>query len=199
MEPPAEPAVKILAVAGAYLLGAIPFGLLLGKAAGVDVRAAGSGNIGATNVARTAGKGVGIATLVLDAAKGAAPILLADRVLHLDTIWLVSIGLAAVLGHVFPIYLLFRGGKGVATALGVFLALSPVATGVSVAVFLVTFLVTKIVSLGSLIGAIVLATTSWFIDGRAEVSVLAGVCTLLIVVRHQGNIRRMIEKREPKA
>ena len=193
-----DPTIPILAVVIAYLVGAIPFGLLLGKAAGVDVRASGSGNIGATNVARTAGKGVGVATLLLDAAKGAAPILIADRVLHLDTSWLAAIGLAAVVGHVFPVYLLFRGGKGVATALGVFLALSPVATGISVAVFLVTFLVTKIVSLGSLIGAIVLATTSWFIDGRAEVSVLAGVCTLIILVRHQGNIRRMIAKEEPK-
>jgi glycerol-3-phosphate acyltransferase PlsY len=189
--------VELAAIAIAYLAGAIPFGLLLGKIAGVDVREAGSGNIGATNVARTAGKGIGVVTLILDAAKGAAPVAVADRLLHFDPIWVSAVGLATVVGHVFPLYLRFRGGKGVATALGVFLALSPICTGIAVAAFLVTFLVTKIVSLGSLIGAIVLTSTSWFIDGRPEVTVLAGVCTGIIVVRHQGNIRRMIEKREP--
>lgn len=191
------PLVPIAAILLAYLFGAIPFGLLLGKAVGVDVRQAGSGNIGATNVARTAGKGVGIATLVLDALKGALPIAIGERVLYLPPIWLASIGLAAVVGHVLPIYLRFRGGKGVATALGVFLALSPASTGMGVAAFLVTFLVTKIVSLGSLIGAIVLTFVSHFVDGRLEVTALAGVCTLIIGVRHQGNIRRMFEHTEP--
>ena len=189
--------IPIAAIIGAYLIGAIPFGLLLGKAAGIDVREAGSGNIGATNVARTAGKKIGVLTLFLDAAKGALPISIGDRVLHLPSVWLCAVGLAAVIGHVFPIYLKLRGGKGVATALGVFLALSPASTGVAVAVFLVTFLVTKIVSLGSLIGAIVLTVASWFIDGRPEVTVLAVVCTLIIAVRHQGNIRRMLEHTEP--
>jgi glycerol-3-phosphate acyltransferase PlsY len=189
--------IPLLAILAAYLVGAIPFGLLLGKAAGIDVRQAGSGNIGATNVARTAGRGIGILTLILDAAKGAAPVLVADRLLHFDAIWVASAGLAAVVGHVLPIYLKLRGGKGVATALGVFLALSPACTGIAVAAFLVTFLVTKIVSLGSLIGAIVLTVSSRFVDGRLEVTVLAVVCTLIIVVRHQGNIRRMIDKREP--
>jgi glycerol-3-phosphate acyltransferase PlsY len=189
--------IPIAAIICAYLIGAIPFGLLLGKAAGIDVRQAGSGNIGATNVARTAGKKIGVLTLFLDAAKGAFPILIADRLLHLAPVWLSAVGLAAVVGHVLPIYLKLRGGKGVATALGVFLALSPASTGVAVAAFLVTFLVTKIVSLGSLIGAIALTCVSWFVDGRREVTVLAVVCTLIILVRHQGNIRRMLEHTEP--
>ncbi len=190
------PTIPILVVLAAYLVGAIPFGLLLGKAAGVDVRSAGSGNIGATNVARTAGKTVGVLTLLLDAAKGAAPILIGQYVLHLDARWLAAAGLAAVVGHVLPIYLAFRGGKGVATALGVFLALSPLSTGVAIAAFLVTFLVSKFVSLGSLIGALVLTTATWFLDGRLEVTGLAVLCSLIILVRHQGNIRRMLEHRE---
>jgi acyl phosphate:glycerol-3-phosphate acyltransferase len=191
--------VLIAVIVCSYLLGSIPFGYILVRVfQGVDVRDIGSGNIGATNVARTAGKGVGILTLFLDAAKGAIPILIGDRVLHLSSVWLCAVGLAAVVGHVLPIYLKLRGGKGVATALGVFLALSPASTGVAVAAFLVTFLVTKIVSLGSLIGAIVLTATSWFVDGRREVTVLAIVCTLIIVVRHQGNIRRMLERQEPQ-
>ena len=192
-----DPTIAVIAVVAAYLIGAIPFGLLLGRIAGIDVRAAGSGNIGATNVARTAGKGIGIVTLFLDAAKGALPVAIAERALGLGSVWVASVGLATVLGHVFPLYLRFRGGKGVATALGVFLALSPVSTGLAVAAFLVTFLVSKIVSLGSMIGAIILTSASLFLDRRPEVTALAVVCTLIILVRHQGNIRRMIDRREP--
>src|SRR5262245_17383006 len=121
-----------------YLLGAIPFGLLVARVfAGVDVRAAGSGNIGATNVGRTSGKWLGILTLVLDGAKGAAPVLIAEQVLDQPIAVVAGAGLAAVLGHVFPVYLRFRGGKGVATGAGVFFAISPVAALIATAVFAV--------------------------------------------------------------
>lgn len=184
-------------IASAYLFGAIPFGLLVAKlVAGVDVRQAGSGNIGATNVARSAGKGLGALTLLLDAAKGAAPVLIADRVLHLADGWVVAAGFAAVLGHVFPIYLRFRGGKGVATGLGVFLALSPFSTLIAVGVFGLVYAASRFVSLGSLCGAAALTVSTWFIDGRREVFGLALLVTLLILVRHQGNIRRMLQHRE---
>lgn len=184
-------------IVSAYLFGAIPFGLLVAKLlAGVDVREAGSGNIGATNVARSAGKWLGALTLLLDAAKGAAPVLIADRILHLDDVWLVATGFAAVLGHVFPIYLRFRGGKGVATGLGVFLALSPFSTLIAVGVFALVYAASRFVSLGSLTGAVTLTVATWFIDGRREVSALALLVTLLVIVRHRGNIRRMLERRE---
>jgi glycerol-3-phosphate acyltransferase PlsY len=186
---------EIAVAAAAYLFGAVPFGLLLAKLAGIDVRAAGSGNIGATNVARTAGKTLGALTLVLDAAKGAAPVLVATR-LGFDARWLAGIGLAAILGHVFPIYLRFRGGKGVATALGVFLALSWQPTLLAIGAFALVFLASRYVSLGSLAGAAVLTGSSWFLDGRLEVSLLACLATGLIVVRHRGNIRRMRDRSE---
>src|SRR5580693_10479994 len=112
--------------AAAYLLGSMPFGLLLGKLFGAaDVRKAGSGNIGATNVARVAGPLAGILTLLLDAAKGALAVLLAARLTNDSAVWMMIAGLCALVGHCFPIWLGFRGGKGVATAAGVFLVLSP--------------------------------------------------------------------------
>lgn len=187
--------IAALIVAGAYLVGAIPFGLVIGRLAGVDVRVEGSGNIGATNVARTAGRAFGVLTLVLDAAKGATGPLVA---LAFDQPVLVQLvaGLAAVLGHVFPVYLRFRGGKGVATATGVFAALTPLPTVVAVAVFALVFAIARVVSLGSLLGSLALVVATWRLDGRREVIVLAGVVTLLIFVRHAGNIRRLWGGRE---
>lgn len=177
---------------GAYLVGAIPFGLLLARAAGVDVREAGSGNIGATNVARTAGRALGLLTLLLDALKGAAPVLVAGLVLGAPAWVQVVAGLVAVLGHVFPVYLKFAGGKGVATGLGVFLALSPVSAGVAVGVFALLFAATRMVSLGSLVGALALVAAAVWLDGRPEVIAAAGAVTVLVFVRHAGNIRRLI-------
>src|SRR5258706_8084866 len=118
----------LLVLVASYLAGSIPTGVLLGRLRGIDPRAHGSGNIGATNVARTLGKGLGVLTLVIDCAKGAGPVLV-TRALDLPAEWVAAAGGAAVLGHVFPVWLRFKGGKGVATALGVFLSLAPAAGG----------------------------------------------------------------------
>jgi glycerol-3-phosphate acyltransferase PlsY len=184
---------------GAYLLGAIPFGLIIAsRFAGVDVRAKGSGNIGATNVARTAGKKLGIFTLFLDGLKGAAPVLLAEHVFHQPLLIVALSGLAAVLGHVFPIYLKLKGGKGVATGAGAFLALAPIPTLIAAAVFLAVYAVAKVVSLGSLLASIVLVGAIVYLDGRREVVWVASAIVLLILVRHRGNIERIIKRTENK-
>jgi acyl phosphate:glycerol-3-phosphate acyltransferase len=191
--------IAIAVIAGAYLLGAIPFGLLVAsRFAGVDVREKGSGNIGATNVARTAGKKLGIITLLLDALKGAAPVLIADRVLHQPLLIVALAGVAAVVGHVFPVYLKFKGGKGVATAAGMFLALAPLPTLVAAGVFLAVYLVAKVVSVGSLLGAIALVASIAYFDGRREVLYVSIGILLLIVLRHRGNIERLIKRTENK-
>ena len=183
-------------VAASYLLGSIPFGLLLGRfVAGVDVRQEGSGNIGATNVARTAGRRLGVLTLVLDAAKGAIPVGIAAWALGVppDASWPAAAGLAAFLGHVFPVWLRFRGGKGVATALGAFLALTPWLTLGAALVFGAVFAVIKVVSVSSLAATAALAGSAALVHGKgAPVTQAALFVLLVIVVRHQSNIRRML-------
>ena len=152
-----------------YLAGSIPFGLLLGRFfAGVDVREAGSGNIGATNVARTAGRRLGVLTLVLDAAKGALAVGVTAWALGVpnDAGWPAAAGLAAFLGHVFPVWLRFRGGKGVATALGAFLALTPWLTLGAALVFGVTFAASKVVSVSSLAATAALAGGAALLHGK---------------------------------
>lgn len=180
----------------AYLFGAVPFGLLLARLAGVDVRGAGSGNIGATNVARTAGKGLGVATLLLDALKGAAPVLFAQHVLGAPTWVEVLGGVLAIVGHIFPVYLRFKGGKGVATALGVFAALTPLAAGAAVLCFALVFAAFRVVSAGSLAGALALVGAAVGLDGRPEVIAAAAAVTLLVFARHAGNIRRLLAREE---
>jgi glycerol-3-phosphate acyltransferase PlsY len=189
-------------VAASYLLGSIPFGLLLGRfVAGVDVRQEGSGNIGATNVARTAGRRLGVLTLVLDAAKGAIPVGIAAWALGVppDASWPAAAGLAAFFGHVFPVWLRFRGGKGVATALGAFLALTPWLTLGAALVFGVTFAASKVVSVSSLVATAVLAGGATVLHGKdAPVTEVALVVLLVIIVRHQSNIRRMARGQESR-
>ncbi|MEM7675589.1 MAG: glycerol-3-phosphate 1-O-acyltransferase PlsY [Myxococcota bacterium] len=182
---------------GAYLLGAIPFGMLLGRAAGIDVRAEGSGNIGATNVARTAGRSFGALTLLLDALNGAAAPLVARWGFELSIDLQVAAGLAAVVGHIFPIYLGFRGGKGVATGAGVFFAITPVAALIALGAFGVMFAIWRVVSIGSLISSAVLVVATVFIDGRPAVIAATAVLAALIFVRHLGNIRRLWRGSEP--
>jgi acyl phosphate:glycerol-3-phosphate acyltransferase len=189
-------------VAASYLAGSVPFGLLLGRfVAGIDVRQAGSGNIGATNVARTAGPRLGVLTLLLDAGKGGIPVAATALALDLphDADWPAAAGLAAFLGHVFPFWLAFRGGKGVATAFGAFVVLSPWLALLASVVFGATFGATRIASLASMTAAAVLAAGCAVFHGMASpVTRVAAVVLVVVLLRHQGNIRRMIRGEESR-
>ncbi len=179
----------------AYLLGAIPFGYVLVRLVRhEDIRDTGSGNIGATNVLRSGAKGLGVATLLLDLLKGYAAVRLARHLAPADYNLAVGAAIAAVLGHVFPVWLRFRGGKGVATALGVFLALVPLAALVSLAVFLVIVLLTRYVSLASILAAAVMPIAGIALAPVRSPVVVAGFLSLalLIIVKHHANIRRLL-------
>ena len=197
-----EARLGFLLVGAGYLAGSIPFGLLLGRLfAGVDVRQAGSGNIGATNVARTAGRRLGVLTLVLDAAKGALAVGVTAWMLGEpnDAGWPAAAGLAAFLGHVFPVWLRLRGGKGVATAFGAFLVLTPWLTLLAAAVFAVAFAASRVVSVSSMSAAGVLALAAALEHGRyAPVTRVSLVVLAVIVIRHRSNIRRMLRGEESR-
>jgi glycerol-3-phosphate acyltransferase PlsY len=186
-----------LIVVFAYVLGSVPTGFLLGYLAGVDVRSAGSGNVGATNVARVAGKGLGLLTLLLDAAKGFAPVFIA-RQMGFDAAVGGWAALAAFLGHLYPIFLKFRGGKGVATALGSLLALAPAAIGVLVPVFLIVSLATRFVSLASIVAAGTAPVAIWLLGYPARLAGITLVMALLILWRHRDNIQRLRSGAEPR-
>ena len=192
----------IALVAGSYLLGSVPFGLLLARAfAGVDVRAAGSGNIGATNVARTAGRSLGILTLLLDAGKGALAVAVTSIVLgvNMDTGWPTLAGVAAFLGHVFPPWLRFRGGKGVATAFGVILVLSPWLAAGSAAAFAGLVLATRTVSIASIGAALAAAAIAFVLHGwEWRVTRVVTAILVVIVVRHRANIGRLLRGEESR-
>jgi glycerol-3-phosphate acyltransferase PlsY len=188
----------------AYLIGSIPFGILLAKLfGGVDVRKAGSGNIGATNVARLAGPLPGILTLVLDGVKGAAAVWLAARFANESALWMTVAGLSALLGHCFPVWLRFRGGKGVATAAGMFLALCwPAALG-AIGVFILVVLFSRFVSLGSVSAAAampLLIYLLWAPHHAPPPAITFGAfaAAMLVVYKHDANIQRLVEGREPK-
>jgi glycerol-3-phosphate acyltransferase PlsY len=180
----------------AYLCGSIPFGLLVVRAAaGKDVRSVGSGNIGATNVARAAGRKAATVTLVFDALKGLLPVLAAER-FAVGPAWLpAACALSAVAGHCFPVWLGFRGGKGVATGLGVSAALAPWAALAGAAVWLVLYKLWRISSVGSLAGVAVSLAVAAFTAPREALFGLAAV-SALIVVRHAPNIRRLLARTE---
>ncbi len=180
----------IFYIAGAYLLGSIPTGLLLGKAFGVDIRTTGSGNIGATNVYRTLGRKVGILTLLGDALKGLLPVLLA-RYYDLPVLWIAAIGLAAFLGHVYTIFLGFKGGKGVATALGVFLGLSPLSVLLGLLVFAVVLWQWRYVSLGSIVAAAAMPVIVAMLDHRVLVIAVTAVISSVVIQKHRENIGRL--------
>ncbi|MBX3436763.1 MAG: glycerol-3-phosphate 1-O-acyltransferase PlsY [Planctomycetaceae bacterium] len=201
----------VLAVLAAYGIGAIPFGWLIARLVkGVDIRTVGSGNIGATNVARSIGKFWGLLVFVLDALKGMLP-----------TAWLpwavfpaadpqfthlrVFCGLATIVGHMFPCWLRFRGGKGVATALGVVIVIAPLASAVAAGVFVVTFGLSRIVSLSSLLAAVTYgAVALWqllpapFSAETWSQAAFSLAVPLLIILRHRGNIRRLLRGEEPR-
>ena len=186
-----------LLIVAAYLLGSIPTGLLLGKMFGIDVRKAGSGNIGATNVYRTAGKKLGIITLLADSLKGAVPVV-AARYLDMDAAVVAAAGLAAFLGHVFPFYLRFKGGKGVATALGVFLAAAPAAVGIALLAFLGVVLKTRYVSLGSIVAAALVPPLVGAFAAPPAVVVMAVIVSAVVIWRHRENIQRLYAGTENK-
>lgn len=187
--------MNYLAIFLAYLAGAIPFGLLLGKAAGVDVRTSGSRNIGATNVTRLAGKKFGIVTLLFDAAKGLLPMVVAQAA---GASWqtVLLCGAAALVGHCYPVYLGFRGGKGVATALGVFLFLDGVAVAGGIAVFVMAVALSGYVSLGSLLAALAVSALVWIRHGLDDYLFLALFVTALIWLKHHENIGRLMRGEE---
>lgn len=188
----------------AYLLGSIPFGLLLARAFGRgDVRKVGSGNIGATNVARAAGLLAGIFTLVLDAAKGAGAVLLAEKLANDSATWMMIAAFAALLGHCFPVWLKFKGGKGVATAAGIFLVLSPLACLAAVLLFLLVVIFWRYISLGSVSSAAAMPLLIYFLWAPRHapppaVTVGAVAAALVIIYKHRGNLQRLVEGAEPK-
>jgi acyl phosphate:glycerol-3-phosphate acyltransferase len=181
----------------AYLLGSVPTGYILGSLAGVDVRKAGSGNVGATNVARVAGKRHGIFTLIADTAKGFIPIVTALN-LGLPPIATAFVGIAAFLGHLYPVFLRFQGGKGVATALGVFLGLAPWATLILLLVFAAVLLMTRFVSLSSMVAAASAPIVLWLSLYPPILSGMSLFIAAMIVLRHRGNIQRLRSGTEPR-
>lgn len=181
----------------AYLIGSIPIGVILAGLKGKDPRKTGSGNIGATNVMRAAGRVLGIATLIGDIAKGFVPAFIAIRCALPGEI-VAIVGLAAFLGHLFPLFLKFRGGKGVATALGVYLAVGPAAIVPCFIIFVFVLLIWRYVSLGSLIGAGIVPFAMYFLKAPAEYIWLAVVIAIFVIIKHKDNIRRLIKGQENK-
>ncbi len=181
---------EIILIVGAYLLGSIPTGLLLAKAAGVDIRSTGSGNIGATNVYRTLGRTVGVLTLVGDCLKGLFPVL-AARYLGMDDAWIAAAGLAAFLGHVYTVFLGFKGGKGVATALGVFLGVSPLAVLGALVIFVLLVWKWRYISLGSVTAAAAMPPLVALLDRRPMLVGMTVVVATLVVLKHRENIARL--------
>jgi glycerol-3-phosphate acyltransferase PlsY len=178
-----------------YLLGSIPFGLLLTRAAGLgDIRKVGSGNIGATNVLRTGGKGLAAATLLLDALKGAAPVLIVAQISQVAAIGAAA---GAVLGHMFPVWLRFKGGKGMATAIGVTWGLSWPVGAIVCAAWLLVAAVSRYSSLATLLSIAVGAIAAWFVT-NSYVATLLTLLVPLVWVRHHENIARLLNGTESK-
>ncbi|MBF0455936.1 MAG: glycerol-3-phosphate 1-O-acyltransferase PlsY [Magnetococcales bacterium] len=193
-----DPMAALLVLAS-YLIGAIPFGLLIvRRLGGGDIRQQGSGNIGATNVLRTVGKKAGAAALLLDMAKGGIPVL-ACQMLYGPTSQLTLLcGLAAFLGHLYPVYLGFKGGKGVATALGVLMAWSPAAAALTLLLWLISAKGFKISSLAALIAFAALPLVLFLLGEPTDLLWASGVLTPLVFWRHRANIQRLLAGTEPR-
>lgn len=187
--------MNLLIIIVSYLVGSIPFGLLLGRLAGIDVRTGGSGNIGATNVSRLAGKKMGAATLLFDAGKGFLP-MVAANFLGFDQQTVIFCGAATFIGHLFPLYLRFQGGKGVATALGVFLYLSPLALLLCIICFVFTVALSGYVSVGSLLAAGLMPAVIFFLEGSGSFFYLTIFISVLIWLKHTRNIVRLLHHEE---
>ncbi len=199
----------VLVLIAAYLLGSIPFGYLIVRAKeGADVRESGSGGTGATNVSRRAGKLAGVVTLLLDALKGALAVLMARWLLTDDfgvNWWVAAAAVLAVVGHCFPVWLRFRGGKGVATGVGVFLSLYPLAVACAAVVFVLAFALTRYVSLGSILGSAALPVFTWLlavyvwpVAEPVPIMTAALIAAALIILMHHANIGRLLRGAESK-
>jgi len=191
--------MEYLLVFVGYLVGSIPFGLVLGKCLGIDVRDAGSGNIGATNVNRLLGKKMGAITLLADAGKAVLPMLAASKLLRGNPnaqFWVAATGSAAFLGHLYPLYLKFKGGKGVATALGIFFYIQPLAVSLCIAVFVAVVRVWGYVSLGSLVASALMPLLVFLLEGLDHKTYLAMLIATLIWVKHANNIKRLVNHQE---
>ena len=190
MTRPRPPMEFITAVALAYLVGSVPFAFLLSRRRGIDLRRVGSGNVGATNVLRTSGVPMAVIAMGLDVIKGAAAVIMAQRLSGGPGAPMAA-GLASVLGHIYPIWLRFRGGKGVATAAGVFAILTPLALGIASAAFVLAVWITRYISVGSVVGALTLTAAAVFTDAPAAVEIGSAIAALVILQRHRHNIKRV--------
>lgn len=186
---------ELAAVAFGYLVGSVPFAYLLARRRGIDLRRVGSGNVGATNVLRTSGAAQGVLAMLLDGAKGALAVGIAGA-LATGPATAVAAGLASVIGHIYPAWLGFRGGKGVATATGVFMVLAPFAVAIAGVVFLFAVWATRYISVGSMAGAVALAVTAAAIEVPAAVAVGAVIAALIIIHRHRDNLARLMSGTE---
>lgn len=191
--------MEVAWLVAAYFCGSIPFGVLVTRwRRGVDVRSQGSGNIGATNVARVAGKGLGAVVLILDALKALVPLAVVTYE-RPEALWLhAGVALAAFFGHVFPVWLRFRGGKGVATALGILLWLVPAAAAVGGLVWASCYALFRVSSIGSLLGGLAALGVAAMVGAPQPYVVLSAGLLALMVFTHRGNIRRLLRKEERK-
>ena len=181
---------ELAAVTLGYFAGSIPFAFMLARRHGVDLRRSGSGNVGASNVLRTSGVPLAVAAMMLDAMKGGIAVLIAQRLTE-GPATPVAAGLAAIIGHIYPVWLQFRGGKGVATAAGVFAVLTPLALAISAGAFVLVVFVTRYISVGSVTAALTLAAAAVIDDPPNAVAAGAIVAALVIVHRHRGNLARL--------
>ncbi len=189
----------ILYLIFAYLCGAIPFGYIIAKLfKHIDIRTVGSGNPGATNVYRTISKPLGILTLILDVLKGFIPIYFVKLINPEFSLIVIAVALVTIIGHIFTVFLNFKGGKGVATACGVFLALNPLSVLICFITFVIILAIFKYVSLASIIAAMMLPISLYWLDAVPELILFSGVIAILIVIRHIGNIKRLLNGTENK-
>ena len=181
----------LIAVVAAYLVGSIPFAQLLSKRRGIDLRRVGSGNVGASNVLRTLGVQPAVVAMMLDAVKGTVAVLVAQRLTN-GVAAPVMAGLASMIGHVYPVWLRFRGGKGVATAAGAFAVLTPVAVAAAMGVFLLTVALTRFISVGSMAAALTLAGWAIASDAPTVVAIGAAIGAALVIIGHRANVLRLV-------
>jgi glycerol-3-phosphate acyltransferase PlsY len=186
-----------LMLIAAYLIGAIPTGVVLTRLTGAgDIRKTGSGNIGATNVYRTAGRKLGVLTLIGDALKGLLPVLFAGAVLHYPSSQIGLVAIAAFLGHCYPVYLGFKGGKGVATALGIFLVLSPLAVLGAFVLFALLVWKWRYISLGSISAAAAIPGLIYLTERSLPLLLATLVISAIVIIRHRANIERLLKGTE---